>query len=430
MYQSELLNSYNIPLSSYLKYYQKKYKFEINIINDDFSINDYGLSLFLNHLVERHANENAIDLIKKIKEGSYLILTLEEKKHYPELQKSLVENNHYKSAENIIRDVLYSYIIIGVHHSILENRLKKRILDEEFYLLTLNINNFSSINIPDIKSLSKKQELKELKELNYINEITSIKNPIYLGEKDEPVYLERDHLLGNLYILGAFGSSIESFVFSLLSSLILNNIRFTYIDNSNDSEMLVSVNSLFESLNKHNDIYFYHYLSLNYLMTLEINNKYSIFIENGLNKKNSEHNIFIYLEWLLKNHNPKEKYAVIFNNIGSMINNNYNYKKINLLIKELNKINVFIIFEEQGLWDISEEKEELIQDIENHIIMKTESIYSERYFKVAFNITKTLKPLEFIISKKNGLHDKNLIVYKALELSIPNKNQKINLNIP
>jgi len=432
MKKGEVMSNFNkyegfFSLTNYLYIYGEMEGLKnLEIISRDKIVNHYKLKEFVSILTNKYNTEEIKKSLKDAYEGRYIYNFQDLKESHSELYRFIMRYNTKKSYENILIKLLYRNLI-KEDISIVEftGILNKELSEEYCYTHSFcNSLDFVMDNV-DINLLLRNEEKSKQKniKMEYIKKETSSEFPLFLGEKTienktifkkeikkEKLKLSKKELLENVYILGASGSGLSEALISILSSLKQNNIDFTYFDNSSDNTNHFNIKSMFNQLCSLNDFFVFNNKCIELLDSSIFNEKKSAYVFNPIQNKNNKeilvdnkNVIFKHLEKMIDCYNQNNEHVIIVNETDSWSQNDW--VLFDNLIPKLNAKNIFVILSDIGLWRLSNEKKIVIDKFKNHIIMKSESTITQKYYKMD---TKNLNSGDFIYLYnkkivKNGL---------------------------
>ena len=346
-----------LNLRSYLYYLPFVFYPVSKITSVDVSkINSFHFQDIVQMLINEYKSINLNDVndfIHKLKKSPDYSADVELYNQFNNLNKNLKTRGIYYYIKSIIEDFEYD-----------EGLLTKLIFDGNSpekieHLLNLKLNNFYHMDVPIFY-----KENTENYTHNYfpfIKESISENNPFIFGRHIDksPYFATNDQLHSNISVLGVPGCGKGAFIHSLMFQLMMNNRGFCVINLLGNVYSSNHIKKMATLLNKKNDVFIFNTAHNTKLIASSINNDKIIYttfdtrddsrrkVDNLRLGSNRFEQILIALTeqfFTSKFRNKKIPFYIIIEEAHNLMNINENTAN---MIKKLNELNIFFIFEHQ-----------------------------------------------------------------------------------
>lgn len=293
------------------------------------------------------------DLIQKLKKSPDYSADLDLYNQFNNLNKHLKTRGIYYYIKSIIEDFEYD-----------EGLLTKLIFDGNSpekieHLLNLKLNNFYHMDVPVFYKEDNKNYTQNY--FPFIKESISENNPFIFGRHVDksPYFATNEQLHSNISVLGVPGSGKGAFIHSLMFQLMMNNRGFCLINPLGHVYSANHIKRMATLLNKKNDVFIFNTDHNTKLIASSINNDkiiYTTFDTRDDSRRkvdtlklgsNRFEQILIALTeqfFTSKFRNKKIPFYIIIEEAHNLMNINENTAK---MIKKLNELNIFFIFDHQ-----------------------------------------------------------------------------------
>lgn len=293
------------------------------------------------------------DIIQKLKKSPDYSADVDLYNQFNNLNKHLKTRGIYYYIKSIIEDFEYD-----------EGLLTKLIFDGNSpekieHLLNLKLNNFYHMDVPVFYKEDNKNYTQNY--FPFIKESISENNPFIFGRHVDksPYFATNEQLHSNISVLGVPGSGKGAFIHSLMFQLMMNNRGFCLMNPLGHVYSANHIKRMATLLNKKNDVFIFNTDHNTKLIASSINNDKIIYTtfdtRDDARRKvdtlklgsNRFEQILIALTEQFFNskfRNKKIPFYIIIEDAHNLMNINENTAN---MIKKLNELNIFFIFDHQ-----------------------------------------------------------------------------------
>lgn len=346
-----------LNLRSYLYYLPFVFYPVSKITSADVSkINSFHFQDIVQMLINEYKSINlndVNDLIQKLKTSPDYSADVDLYNQFNNLNKHLKTRGIYYYIKSIIEDFEYD-----------EGLLTKLIFDGNSpekieHLLNLKLNNFYHMDVPIFYKEDNKNYTQNY--FPFIKESISENNPFIFGRyvDKSPYFATNEQLHSNISVLGVPGSGKGAFIHSLMFQLMMNNRGFCLMNPLGQVYSSNHIKKMATLLNKKNDVFIFNNDHNTKLIASSINNDKIVFTSfdtrDDARRKvdtlrlgsNRFEQILIALTeqfFTSKFRNKKIPFYIIIEEAHNLMNINENTAN---MIKKLNELNIFFVFDHQ-----------------------------------------------------------------------------------